>query len=82
MAEEDNELLYTVVEQYEHILTGAKELESQRALHNEEDTAKQNHQAQLKQQLNQMESVKDQIRQKLGPQLFDELYKFLVYHRS
>lgn len=52
MAEEDNELLYTVVEQYEHILTGAKELESQRALHNEEDTAKQNHQAQLKQQLN------------------------------
>ena len=49
---------------------------------NEEQLAKTQHMLQAKKEQEAMTRAKDSIRQKIDAPLYEEIYRFLVYHRS
>lgn len=82
-AQENNTELTTVVQQYKSLLNDDQQLKTSEKQVEEEDTRQiQQHSAQRQSQLEAMNRAKDAIRQKLGFGLFNEIYKFLHYHRS
>lgn len=59
-----------------------KELESQKALKNEQTEVRKEHTVKMSNERRKMEADKEAIRKKLGGELFDDVYSFLIHHRS
>lgn len=70
-----------VVKAYDQILQ-KKVLDSQQALKHEDMIAQKDHNSKLAIERAKMEKDKESIRMKLGADLFDDIYSFLIYHRS
>lgn len=81
LAEDDNKLLDVLVKAYAEVLQN-KELESSKALKNEQQEVRKDHNVKLSNERKKMEADKDAIRKKLGGPLFDDVYSFLIHHRS
>jgi F0F1-type ATP synthase membrane subunit b/b' len=80
-AADDNLLLSKIVMAYEQILSD-KELQSQQVLKNELTEAKKEHDSKKSQEKKRMEQDKQKIRQKLGEELFDDVYLYLWTQRQ
>jgi len=74
-------LLSKIVMAYEQILSD-KELQSQQVLKNELSEAKKEHNSKKSVEKKRMEQDKQKIRQKLGEELFDDVYLFLFTQRQ
>lgn len=70
-----------IVKAYESVLS-KKILESQAALKNEQAEVAKPHNAKKSAERIKMEADKEAIRLKLGEDLFDGIYQFLLHHRS
>ena len=82
-AQENNNELTTVVQQYKVLLDDDQQLKASEKQVEEEDTRQiQQHTAQRQSQLEAMNKAKEAIRAKLGFGLYNEIYKFLLFHRS